>query len=277
MYLKGKLMSKSINLKKLAMCSLTAVAMFSATEAVNADTRVQIPVIPEQTQVFNNLYIIHGCDDPVTGIQSAPIFGQSVVFPDGVDSTITVGGAASKQPLSDFVQNWGNLNRKIQSNDLFPLEGQKTDKLGNVLGWWGGNGNLPGTYFGLNPFVTGVVLIEPKSCAKTVTFVLAIADVCKMTNINGFNKETVNLWTPAVGSNFDGTTATNDGYDSPATLTVVRNITGTPAMLTADAVSANPLPASCGAGVDVVVTPSANQINRDLPVFINGKQAWPLP
>lgn len=98
-----------------------------------------------------------------------------------------------------------------------------------------------------------------------MTFVLAAADVCKVTQVSGFNTETVNLWTPAVGSNFDGTPSINDGYDSPATLRIARNLV------------TNPLPASCGTGVDIVVTPSANQINRDMPVFLNGKQAWPLP
>jgi hypothetical protein len=257
-------MLRSITFKKSAMCSLTAT-MFAASQGIFADTRLQIPVIPENTQVYNALVIEHGCDDPVNGGTGTPVFGQSVVFPDGVDSTITVGSVRFVRPLTPFVQNWGNLNQKIQSNDIFPLEGEKTDKLGNVVGFWGGNGKLPGVnYIGLNPFVTGAVLIEPTSCANSVTFVLAIADVCKVTNLNGFKKETVNLWTPAVGSSYDGTPETNDGFDSPATLKVIRNLT------------TNPLPPSCGAGVDVVVTPSASQINRDMPVFYNGKQEWPL-
>ena len=257
-------MLSAIAFKQSAMYSLTAT-MLAVSQCIFADTRLQTPVIPENAQVYNALAIVHGCDDPVNGGTGTPVFGQSVVFPDGVDSTITVGGVPSNQPLTDFVQNWGNLNQKIQSNDVFPLEAEKTNKLGNVIGWWGGNGKLPGTYFGLNPFVTSAVLIEPASCAKKVTFVLAIADVCKITSLSGFNTETANLWTPAVGSSYDGTPETNDGYDSPATLTVTRNLT------------VNPLPASCSAGVDVVVTPSASQINRDMPVIINGKQEWPLP
>lgn len=270
-------MLSSETFKEFAMCSLTA-AMLAASQGIFADTRLQIPVIPENTQVYNALAIVHGCDDPATGTTSTPVFGESVVFPDGVDSTITVNGVNSNQPLSDFVQNWGNTNKKIQSNDVFPLEDEKT-VLEKVVGFWGGNGKLPGVnYIGLNPFITGAVLIEPASCAKTVTFELVIADVCKLTNLSGFNTETVNVWTPVVeGSNYNGTPETNDGYDSPATLKVVRNIAGTPATLTTAAVPANPLPASCGAGVDVVVTPSAGQINRDMRVVINGKQEWPLP
>ena len=259
------------NLKKLTLCSLTATLLAVSHGAV-ADTRLQIPVITEGTRVFNAVMIVHGCDDPNTGTTSTPVFGQSVMFPNGTDSTITT-KAVGSDPLAQGQAYGGNLRdfalisgiKKIQSNDLFPLEDVKVDGLGNVIGFWGGNGKLPGlNYVGLNPFVIDPVIIQPNSCAMSVTFVLGIADVCKMTNANGFSKETVNLWTPAVGSNFDGKPDTNDGYDSPATLTVNRNLT------------TNPLPGSCGAGVDVTVTPSAAQLNRDMPVYIDQKQVWPL-
>lgn len=254
---------------KTAALGLLALA---AGRGASAHTTLQTPAIPEGTRVFNAVLIEHGCDDPATGATSTPVFGESVVFPDGVDSAITTQPAGSGTPkpyagkLSDFVQNWANANHKIQSRDVFTLEGVKYDPLGNIIGFWGGGGSLPGVgYIGLNPFVTDPVLIQPASCAASVTFVLGIADVCKLTNVAGFNTETVNLWTPAVGSSYDGTPDTNDGYDSPASLKITRNL------------AANPLPAACGAGLDVKVTPSAAQLNRDMPVWYNGKQAWPLP
>ena len=262
-------MPSPMRFDKLALCALAA----AASQGVSAHTTLQIPAISEGARVFNATVIEHGCDDPATGTTSTPVFGESVVFPDGVDSAITTAPAGSPNPgtpyaggLGDFVQNWANANQKIQSRDVFTLEDVKYDALGNIVGFWGGNGNLPGVnYLGLIPFVTAPVLLQPASCAASATFVLGIADVCKITGIAGFNTETVNLWTPAVGSNYDGTPDTNDGYDSPATLKITRNL------------AANPLPASCGAGVDVKVTPSAAQLNRDLPVWYNGKQVWPLP
>jgi acetylornithine deacetylase/succinyl-diaminopimelate desuccinylase-like protein len=106
--------------------------------------------------------------------------------------------------------------------------------------------------------------------------VVAIADVCGLSNSSGFSDENVNMWTPAVGSNYDGVGL--HGYNSPATLKVVRNTTGTPATLTTAEVKANPLPASCGAGLDITVTPTAAQLNRDLPAIdANGVQVWPQP
>ncbi len=267
-------MTRAESFGKLSIYSLTAV-LLAGSQGASADTRVQIPVIQENTRVFNALMIQHGCDDPATSTTSTPVFGQSVMFPDGVDSVITTkavgsdpaaAGAPYSGSLRDFVQPSLLPVTKIQSNDVFDIEGVKTDSLGNVIGFWGGGGKMPGVnYVGLNPFVTGAVLIQPSSCAASVTYVLGIADVCKMSSIAGFSKESVNLWTPAVGSNYDGTADTNDGYDSPATLKITRNL------------ATNPLPASCGGGIDVTVTPSAAQLNRDMPVRINGTQVWPLP
>ena len=45
-----------------------------------------------------------------------------------------------------------------------------------------------------------------------------------------------------------------DGIGAPATLTINRNL------------ATNPLPASCGAGIDVTMTPSAADITANLPI-----------
>ena len=135
------------------------------------------------------------------------------------------------------------------------------DSLGNVLGYWAaGSEGLKGGLTGVIPFRTSGVVIEATSCAKTVKFIVAIADICTLTNVSGFNDAAVMLWTPAVGSSFDGTEDLN-GYNSPASLMVNRT---------------SALPESCGEGVDVVVTPSAAQLNRDMPIKYNGSQIWPL-
>lgn len=77
--------------KEFAICSL-AVTLLVSSQRIFADTTLQIPVISENTQFVNSLVIVHGCDDAVYGVTGAPVFEQDVVFPDGVDSTITVGG-----------------------------------------------------------------------------------------------------------------------------------------------------------------------------------------
>lgn len=280
-------MSKLITFKKLVMCSLTTATLVAASQGAFAHTRLQSPVILEGVKTYNNEVIGHGCHNEVANDTSIPVLGTSVVFPDAT-ATVTSKPAGSPSSVvgtpagsvTDWVAGAGEgYSKKVYSKALFSAEGQKSNSLGNVVSYWtGGGGSLPGiNYTGLIPFKTDAITIKPESCAKSVTFVVAIADVCKVTNISGFSDETVNMWTPVVGSDYDGTAATNHGYNSPATLKVVRNTTGTPATLTTDAVKANPLPTSCGAGLDITVTPTAEQINRDLPAIENGKQVWPQP
>ena len=95
----------------------------------------KIPVILENTQVFNSLYILHGCYNARHTAERSRGWAKRDIS-DGVDSIIAVNGVVTNQPLTAFVQNWGNLNQKIQSKDIFPQEAQKNDALGNVIGWW---------------------------------------------------------------------------------------------------------------------------------------------
>ena len=92
-----------------------------------------------------------------------------------------------------------------------------------------------------------------------------MADICKITPLDQVNEEaTVNFWTPAVGSNYDGSPG-GHAYDFPVFFTVKRNL------------ETNPLPETCGTGVQISVKPSAAQINRDMPIIYNGTQVWPQP
>jgi hypothetical protein len=162
--------------------------------------------------------------------------------------------------LIDYVQNWSNSNQKILSRAVFSYEDEKTDTNGNVVGFWAGGGSpLPYQLLGFIPFRTNAVIIEPKSCAKSVKFYISIADVCQITPASGFSAETVNLWTHnSLGTPYDRVSATDDG---PASLTITRT---------------SALDASCGGvGVAVEVKPSAKQINRDMPIKIDGTQIWP--
>ena len=166
--------------------------------------------------------------------------------------------------VTDFVANWGNLNQKVLDHSVFPFEDEKTDPNGNVVGFWVKGGKMPNHYNAYIPFRAGAAIIEPESCATSVKFNIAVADICKITNIAGFADGKLNLWTPAVGSNYDGPGL--HGYNSPASITYTRNL------------ETNPLPAACNdVGVSVEVNPSAAQLNRDMPIIHNGKQIWPRP
>jgi len=264
-------MLSSTPFKKLALCSMTT-AILAASQSGFAHTRLETSTILEGTRVYNNIVIGHGCGE-------APVMGTSVVFPD---STATVtskptgsGSSVAATPagaVTDWLEGAGEgYAKKVYSKEVFSAEGQKTNALGNTVGFWTGGGALPAhNYVGLIPFKTDAIKIKPASCAKTVTFVVPVADVCKLAPISGFSDENVNIWSPMVGSDFDGT-----AEHTPATLKVVRNIEGNAATPTTAAVAANPLPADCGAGVDITITPTAEQLNRDMPAIENGVQVWP--
>lgn len=257
-------MLKSTKFKTRALILITAVGLVGTSQFAFAHTRLKTPEITENSAShgsdYNAVVIAHGCVNPATGAVDANTIGSVAVFPDGKDSIITVDGAPHSGPLTDFVTNWGNPVTKVQDRSIFAYEGYIKDSLGNKLGFWtGGGSGLTGGFRAVVPFTTAGVIIEPTSCAKSVTFVLGIADICQITDKAGFSDETVQMWTPAVGSDYDGVGL--HGFDSPATLKVTRSIA--------------PLPESCGAGVDVVVKPSATQLNRDLRINLDGNQIWP--
>lgn len=236
---------------------MAAVATSTMAMSVLAHTRLEVPVVTENVRTTNNVIIGHGCGE-------INVIGTSVVFPDGIDSTVIVDGQPHTGALTDFVENWGNSIQKNYSRAIFTFEDEKTDSLGNVVGFWAGGGNsLPHQLNGYIPFRVGAVIINKDSCAASVKFHVSIADICEITSTSGFNENTVNLWTHnSLGTPYDRVGSTTD--DGPAPLTIMRDLT------------ANPLPASCGTtGVAVEVKPSAAQINRDMPIKLDGVQVWP--
>lgn len=250
-----------ITTNKKILHSMLIGSLFATSQFALAHTRLQTPTVDEDTRSYNNQVISHGCKD-AAGNTVIDTLATVTVFPGGVDSSITVAGEATDKPLTDYVQNWGNPVRKIPSNDVFTEEDVIKDPSGtNTLGYWAGLGGLKAGMLGLIPFRINSVIIEPTSCAKTVKFIVAIADICEITDISGFADSKVMLWTPAVGSIFDGTKELN-GYNSPASFTVNRT---------------SAMPTACGEGVDVVVTPSAEQLDRDMTIEISGSQVWPKP
>ncbi len=246
---------KSVIQSFLALLVLTC----SICQNALAHTSIDPPSVTEGTQSQNHIVINHGCGDQA-------VIGTSYVIPDGVSSTVNVDGNPYNGPLSDFIQNWGNSIEIYQDRSLFSEQDHKFDDKGNVVGFWlGGGRSLSPHLKGRILFVSGAVLFVPESCAKVVRFVFAGADICKITGIDDLIAENVvNLWTPAVGSKFDGTPG-GHSFDSPSVFTFNRDL------------ATNPLPESCGAGQQVTVKPSAAQIDRDMPVIFNGIQVWPQP
>lgn len=242
-----------IAFSKIAVFTLTTGALVLCQSAL-AHTRLQTSTVVEGTRVYNNAVIGHGCTIEGSS-QHAKVIANSIVFPDGRDSTITINGQPAPGVTDDYIA-WGGKISHIRSRDVFENSGAKWAGNGaGVVGSHSWKGSLPGDgNIGMVPLRIDGAFINPTSCAQSVTFRVAIADICKVTKPAGMNETTVNLWTPAVGSRFDGPQGTH-AYNSPATFKITRDL------------QAHPLPASCGGiGTDVVISPSAAQLNRNMPI-----------
>jgi len=228
-----------------------------APVAVSAHTTLETNTMSEGVRVVNNLQIGHACG------AGKSVIGTSVVFPDGSDSTILVNGALYNGPLSDFISNWGPNIQPLVSRAVFNTFDEKNGPTGNVVGFWAGGGaGVPNHMVGYLPFRVNATNITPLSCAASVRFYVNIVDVCVITSAAELHIEGVaEFWTHHnLGTIYDRQSATDDGV---ARLTITRNTT------------TNPLPSGCGSGSAVEVKPSAQQINRDMPIIIQGVHVWP--
>lgn len=242
---------------KLLACTLAGIMGMGLGQSAPAHTRLDTPTATEGVRSINYVVIGHACGE------DKRVIGTSVVFPDGVDSAILVDGELHSGSLTDFLTNYGNNAQLIMDRSLFEASDEKNVN-GNVVGFWSGGGvGMPNHLNALIPVRLTAAGIEPSSCAKSVKISVSIANICEITGVDGFGAGIVDLWTHNnLGSLYDRVSATDDG---PASFTINRDLTK------------NPLPSSCGEGVAVEVKPSAAQINRDMPIKINGQQIWPQP
>ncbi|MDO9142651.1 MAG: hypothetical protein Q7U38_20205 [Methylobacter sp.] len=278
-------MSKSITAKKLALCSLTGAALAVASQGAFAHTRLETNTVVERTRVHNQINVGHGCDKEAT-------IGTSVVFPNAIGYSPVIGidsGAGrvfTTTAAADYYSPLAGIGTLMRVGGPWELTNNKVDALGNKSGFWAGGkayDQTISTVIGVE-FYSAAVTIKAESCARSVTFYPTIADICSSTPSATASAKDVQIWSPI--PNFDGVpgqpfdvdkpyslydgyadaahTTKAGGWNSPASLKVTRNL------------AINPLPAGCtgngGAGDDVFVYPSAEQINKELPVWSNADQ-----
>lgn len=234
-----------------------AIALLVGSSAAMAHTRFENSTMVEGVRAVNNMAIGHACG------ADTRVIGTSAVFPDGKDSSVTVNGVSDGSVLSDFVSNWGPNVQPLFTTSPFAETDEKQDANGNVVGFIAGGGpGMPNHMLAYVPFRLNATNIVPTSCAVSVKFYVSVVDICKVTDADTMHVEgNAHFWTHNnLGTIFDRVSANDDG---PAPLTITRDL------------EANPLPLSCGAGVTVEVRPTAEQINRDMPIVYDGVQVWP--
>jgi hypothetical protein len=226
----------------LAWVSLAASGVLAHTTVKSQAT--------EGVRDDNALRIGHGCGHD--GVDR-PVIAQSVVFPADAPELSASDPNAVITSLSEVISQGSiaGLVGAIQDRSIFLDQGEKVDANGNVIGFHGKHGRLSPELAGRVPFQFTAPNFVPESCATRLLVKVAIADICSRRPPT-LEPGKVNLWIPNNGSQY--AVAGIDGIGEPATLTINRNL------LT------NPIAASCNGGYSVTVTPSAEQLDRDLPI-----------
>ncbi len=308
-------MLNPVSPKNLALSALT-LALIAASQGVFAHTRLETPTVVEGTKVHNYEVISHGCSSAATGGKNAATFATTLVFPNAVNYQPVIGvnsnnaatagftGATyTTNPASTYYSPLAGIATLLRGGHPWQAYNNKIDASGNKDGFWEG-----GAFYDQSittsvdvPFYSAAVTINPTSCARSVTFELAIADICNLNAVSTTATDyDVLYWSPipnmkgvpgapfgtpaglATSTNIPGGipvgkpyslydgysdaahTLPGDGWGSPATLKVTRNLT------------TNPLPSGCtgngGAGDDIYVFPSAQQINNEMPIYSGANQ-----
>jgi hypothetical protein len=239
----------TIRISRIPIAAALVAALCTAAPLAFAHTTIKAQAT-EGVRDDNAVRIGHGCEDHA-------VIAQSVVFPGESPEIATSEPAITLTDLGEVIQqsSLAGLVGGIQDRGIFERQRESVDPNGNVVGLQGWHGWLAPTYAGRVPFQFTPPNFLPESCATKLRIVVAIADVCKLSTPT-LQPEKVNLWIPDNGSVYAVEGAANgvEGIGAPAVLTVNRNLTS------------NPLDASCGAGFEVTITPSAAQIDRDLPI-----------
>jgi len=235
-----------------------------------AHTRFATNTVMERVAHDNVVRMDHQCG----GTQS--ITGFVMIFPDVTTALVDVSpdpnaliGAAtytrSDQPATAFVANTITM-RGVLSNDTFTLSDLKFDEMGNPIGIWAAGGSIPRFWYGMVPLRIPRIDIAADSCANRLIIAPAAVNVCHIANEAEIDAKESSLnhifWTaPDAGHpRYDAL-----AWNSPPPLMITRNL------------ETNPLPSNCGEGVTARIYPSPDQLDRDLPVVINGQQVWPAP
>ncbi|MFO0690449.1 MAG: hypothetical protein U0900_17235 [Myxococcota bacterium] len=240
--------SSSIQARMHLLLSAVTVGLAVATSA-GAHTTVKAQQT-EGVRDDNALRIGHGC------AEVNAVVAQSVVFPTDAPDVTTSNPSVTLTSLSDVIVpgSLAGLAQSIQDRNIFALQDEKVDANENVVGFHARAGFLRPNLVGRVPFQFSPPTFVATSCAKRLLVKVAIADICSARQPI-FDGAKVNLWIPDNGSQFaiQGAAGGVEGIGEPATLIVNRSAT-------------NALPPACGAGYDVIVAPSAAQIDRDLPI-----------
>lgn len=209
---------------------------------------------------LNQFNISHGCD-------GKPVKAQGIVFPNGHDDIAIRVDTGDPVALADHFEGNAVMGPKpAMDNRIFKRQsvavgdvpehnnhGIKTEDV-RAFHYW--KGNLPNEFIGLIPWRGTYPKFKADSCAKSLRVDIAIANYCRRTRDED-QDDRADIWIGRLTSKFDDPDVVSEGFWP--FLSVVRDLEN------------NPLPAACGDGMDLRVTPSDESIDEFLPI----RGYWP--
>jgi len=178
-------------------CAL-AVALVAAPLA-SAHTSVRSQATEGVTS-DNALRIGQGC--AVAGGVPITVVAQSVVFPTLTPSVSASDGSAVALGTVIVQGTLAGLARAIDDKSVFMSHEQKSDALGNSIGFAAYDGSLSADLDGRIPFEFAAPRFVASSCASRLLVKVAVVDVCSVAAGDTASAGKVDLWIPDNGSQY---------------------------------------------------------------------------
>lgn len=230
----------------------TTLAASLAVPAAHAHTTIKSAITEGRTD-DNAVKIEHGCE---VGEKVYPVIAQSVVFPTQ-NPVLTASDGSSIGDLGEAIDqgSLAGLIHAIQDRHIFQVQQDKKDSNGNSIGFSGHEGYLDHALQGRVSFEITAPNFVADSCVKRLVVEVAIADICNL-EAPTLRAPKVSLWIPNNGSRYasKGIQYGIGGVGEPGVLTINRDQ------------ELNPLPITCGNGIDLTVSPSAADVDANLPI-----------
>ncbi len=315
------------SVKKLALYSVATVICVAGQSAF-AHTGIKDKV-SEGVSGYTAFTIGHGCATNAvtegTPVASQNVIAMSVVFPNAADPALAKvyqldsKGIQIEPALADLSEHIVGVTSGVGftklglglvtgGGTLFANIIPTVDATGAIRGYhtWAG----PKPYVsapleesivsatGLSPFKYGAVQFNPTSCAKSLKVRVAVANWCRQGPASKKLADRADIWIGHTTALFkdQATMPRATPYDTATeapfwpTMTIYRNVNGTPATATTAAIPANPVPefdahgVACPSvtdpvtgvttrGFDLAIEPADADIDANLPI---PSAAYPL-
>jgi hypothetical protein len=226
------------------------LALGLAASAGLAHTTIQPPTAREGERAEHAVKIGHGCGEQ-------PVVAQSVVFPGApavLAALAAVGPGAGPAVALEPGSLLGQLELVAQASGALrqELRGGAGEAATGFVSRPGPGQRALGERV---PFAFRAPRFAAQSCVRRLIVQVAVADLCEASP-PWATQEKLGLWIPDNGSRYarEGRAGAVGGIGMPARLVVERDP------------GSNPLAESCGEGVELTLTPSAEQLDRELGI-----------